>query len=130
MSEYPTFGEMTKEERSELVEAELAGVSIERMENGAWVKLLRSTNQVLFFANICYRIAPTKPSIDWSHVHPNYKYLATDSDGDSYLYPRRPEFDGFDWLCIGDAGWASVVISFKPGTCKPEDSLVMRPEGV
>ena len=32
----------------------------------------------------------TKPSIDWDHVAPKYKYLSEDSDGIAFLYDGEP----------------------------------------
>lgn len=78
-----------------------------------------------------YRIKPSKPSIDWSHVDPRLKWLARDADGQTYLYEDMPElvaacFDGSDcdWVYVND-----VFASYKPGTCDWRDSLVKRPEG-
>lgn len=73
-----------------------------------------------------------KPSIDWSHVAPQYKWLARDSDGAAYVYVSKP--------CVGDADmWATSVhdhlrttgfASYSPGDCDWKDSLVERPAGV
>lgn len=41
-----------------------------------------------------WRIKPkevVKPSINWDHVAPEYKYLAMDKDGGVYLYTSKPE---------------------------------------
>lgn len=78
-----------------------------------------------------YRIKPTKPSIDWSHVADEYKWLATDKHlGKSFLYADKPEI-GDDEMWLGDSDWSSAdsYKSFKRGTCDWKDSLVMRPEG-
>lgn len=133
MSEYKTFGEMTKEERSELVEAALAGFVIERMDpfDGEWLECGGGQVYIHFDFRFRYRTAPTKPSIDWSHVHPDYKWLATDVSGRSFLYESKPEYDADGYFRSRDAyARADLFSSFKPGTCKPEDSLVMRPEDV
>ena len=79
-------------------------------------------------------IQKTKPSIDWSHVSPEYKWLARDEDGLSYLYIEKPECGKSMWKimtmvtkdCIEIKGYKS----YKSGTCDWKDSLVERPEGV
>ena len=74
-----------------------------------------------------YRIALTKPSIDWEHVAPEYVALATDSDGDSFIYTKIPEAYVDKWET--DHPWtdAEVFQSFVKGTCDWKDSLVIRP---
>ena len=82
-----------------------------------------------------WRIKPkevVKPSIDWSHVSPKYKYLAMDRGGDVYLYTHQPVRDAVDkmWTCIG-GGWvsaenfASLEVSHE---VEWEKSVVERPE--
>jgi hypothetical protein len=78
-----------------------------------------------------YEEPKTKPSIDWSHVHPNYNYLAVDSSGTPYLFYDRPSAsipDGV-WTPTTTLVWmpAYCFSSFVPGTCNWEDSLVKRP---
>lgn len=77
-----------------------------------------------------YRIKLTKPSINWEHVAPEYVALATDSDGNSYLFTEVPEATANMWA-IGNrwSRWrsADVFQSFVKGTCDWKDSLVIRP---
>ncbi len=35
--------------------------------------------------------AAVKPSIDWSHVKDEYKWLSVDKDGRAYVYENEPE---------------------------------------
>ena len=74
----------------------------------------------------------TKPSINWDHVNPDFKWMATDSDGHTYLFSERPRHDDGDtyWtlggkpgMCVDTDGFAS----FAPGTSYWKDSLVERP---
>ncbi|XZG69281.1 hypothetical protein ACTSKR_11515 [Chitinibacteraceae bacterium HSL-7] len=99
-------------------------IEIERIEGG-WVII----DDPRFQPEFNYRKALTKPSIDWSHVAPEWKWLATHKNGDSYLHNTEPRIDGSAWagthFCISAKNFAS----FKPGTCDWRDSLVMRPEG-
>lgn len=84
-----------------------------------------------------FRIAPPrKPSIDWSHVSSEYKWMARDENGRGYFYDKRPLINkkGY-WKpdcstlhdsakCVSAEGFAS----YKPGSCDWKDSLVERPD--
>jgi|SRR5690554_4978282 len=86
------------------------------------------------WVSIEYRIKEsTKPSINWDHVHPDYKYLFTDDDGSSYLVASKPTQSKTCWLidvddehCVKAEGFASFI----PGDCDWKESLVQRPESV
>ena len=74
----------------------------------------------------------TKPSIDWSHVAPEYKWLARDADGLAFVFSDMPwaEFNAWVWdggeceaVCV-----SGLLSSYTPGTCDWRDSLVERPE--
>lgn len=77
-----------------------------------------------------YRIKPTKPSIDWSHVSEELKYLAVDDDGQGFLFKDKPTTqEGGYWfvetpLIVNARGFNS----YKAGNCDWRDSLVERPE--
>lgn len=79
-----------------------------------------------------YRIKPTKPSIDWSHVSPAYTHMATDKDGRTWLYHKEPTRQS-EWVQFANLDApivkAESFVSFKPGTCDWKDSLVARPQG-
>lgn len=77
--------------------------------------------------DVVYRLATQKPSIDWSHVSDRFIALATNIHGSSYLYARRPAKNQIEWDCYGEWIRAECFASFRPGTCRWEDSLVMRP---
>lgn len=81
-----------------------------------------------------YRIAPEKPSIDWSHVAPEYRFLAVDDDEHGHLYAVKPVARVGDWIDENNrnryAPKASAFASYKRGDCHWRDSLVERPEGV
>lgn len=74
-----------------------------------------------------YRIKLTKPSINWEHVAPEYVALATDSDGNSFIYTRIPEATANTWTAACPCKSADVFQSFVKGTCDWKDSLVIRP---
>ena len=73
--------------------------------------------------------AITKPSIDWSHVSPEYNYLAQDSSGQGYLCGKKPHRMDYAWD-MGPSPYirATTFTSYEPGTCDWKDSLVQRPD--
>ena len=81
-----------------------------------------------------YRIAVEKPSIDWSHVSSEYRYLAVDGDELALLYAVKPNRRAHDWRDENNLNRhtpkASTFASYKRGTCHWKESLVERPEGV
>ena len=73
----------------------------------------------------------TKPSIDWDHVAPKYKYLSEDSGGSACLFEEKP------FIASGASAWSvqSVEVvdaigfaSYTKGTCDWKDSLIKRPD--
>ena len=70
----------------------------------------------------------TKPSIDWSHVSPEYNYLAQNSNGDSYLCGKEPTTHITVWDMESPYIFATTFTSYVPGTCDWKESLVERPD--
>ena len=75
-----------------------------------------------------YRIAQKPDYIDWSHVAPEWKYMARDLNGHCFIFDEKPRRSGQFWAtgegrCISAKGFTS----FKQGTVGWEDSLVVRP---
>ena len=83
---------------------------------------------VLFPHPIEITKAVTKPSIDWSHVSPEYNYLVMDSNGVCYLYSGKPSQGEGQWVTNMLCTPANRFASFIPGTCDWRDSLVKRPD--
>ena len=73
--------------------------------------------------------AVTKPSIDWSHVSPEYNYLAQDANGRGYLCGKNPHRIDTAWSMESPYICATAFTSYTPGTCYWKDSLVERPTG-
>ena len=71
--------------------------------------------------------AITKPSIDWSHVSPEYNYLAQDENGEGYLCGKNPHRMGTAWSMEYPYIYADTFTSYIPGSCDWKDSLVKRP---
>jgi hypothetical protein len=99
---------------------------------GVWVEILDPGWEVI----VTYRVKPvplTKPSINWAHVAPQYKWLAQDEDGRAWLYADVAPFHdvyGKYWSSTEGMARAGAFSSFQLGTCHWRDSLVERPEGV
>ena len=70
----------------------------------------------------------TKPSIDWSHVSPEYNYLAQDEDGQGYLCGKKPHRRNSAWCMETPYILATTFTSYEPGSCDWKVSLVKRPE--
>lgn len=130
------FGSLPRETQLALFNAHLDGVTIETRGmmhvHGDW----RADARPGWHSTFIYRARPTKPSIDWSHVMPEYKWLAMDEDGETWLFPVE------DGPCVKtESGcWALpntyydenpapawAFASFRPGTCHWTESLVRRP---
>lgn len=77
-----------------------------------------------------YEEPKTLPSINWEHVSEEYKYLATDDNGGTFLYTDLPKLSTKInwWNCSGKYINTNAFSSFKEGTCYWKDSLVKRPE--
>lgn len=75
-----------------------------------------------------YRIKPTKPSIDWSHVSDEFNYLARDECGLFYLYGNKPKINNSLWCSVDhNVISADAFKSLQVGNCHWKDSLVERP---
>lgn len=124
----------TLEQKIAVMQAALEGkeIAFTYMSEGASVNIAQG-NDILWdwhtFDYNVYEEPNTMPSIDWSHVHPDFNYLATDDTGDTYLYEMIPSAcDGGHWGAGGPCSPAISHASFKPGTCDWKDSLVERPK--
>ena len=84
-------------------------------------------NVTLFTYPVEITKAVTKPSIDWSHVNENFKWLAMDADGTFHIYTDKPLQGNQQWTTNLPCTPAIHFASFVPGTCDWRDSLVKRP---
>lgn len=74
--------------------------------------------------------ATVKPSIDWSHVKAEYKWLSDDESGSAFVFENMPFIDGRNYWQPSDGACFKVdgLASYVRGTCDWKDSLVKRPE--
>ena len=72
--------------------------------------------------------AATKPSIDWTQIKDEYKWLAVDENGCAFVYENEPDIGGSDYWCPSGANFrVNGLVSYSRGTCDWKDSLVKRP---
>lgn len=88
-----------------------------------------------YYKNQVYRLALLrKPTINWSHVAPEWKWLAVNKNGLSQLFKKEPyikcKSEGFWRDTCGSMLTANSFASLDPGTVDWADSLVERPTDV
>lgn len=126
------FGELSDEDKGKLLLAHHEGKEIQRRVYDypcSWY-FTTDSNPKWMPVSI-YRIAPeplTPDSIDWSHVAPEYNFMARDCDGRGWLFKSKPLLKADMWDApmentFGVAGFAS----YRRGTVEWQDSLVIRP---
>lgn len=116
----------TIDEMIEVMQAYRDGKPVERTPLGvaAWSAPVEPMWDWMHFD---YRIAVTKPSIDWSHVAPKYRWMAVTHRGVGTLFTHEPFITDSGWDAAGRCAVSSCFASFTPGTCDWRDSLVERP---
>lgn len=103
---------------------------VERFDDeGMWVE-----TSPVWAASLTYRArpAPLVPdNIDWSHVAPEWKWMARDRNDEAFLFNKHPAPEAHKWHCgSGDCRTLDQFASYRRGTVACQDSLVKRPEGV
>ena len=123
------FSKKTLEEKIAVMQHYLNGGDIV-VDGRVWSRKLfgyPNFNWEAFEYNI-YEEPKTKPSINWEHVSKEYKYMATDCSGRTYLHIDEPTLKGTYWTTDPACKPANVFSSYIPGTCDWKDSLVKRPD--
>lgn len=120
------FGDLTRDEKLALFGAWLDGSKIELRHSEAdpWHML----SYPAWDENCYYRIQQISDSINWDHVAPQFKFMARDKGGSTWLYRGQPRMDIQSWA-YPDAEYGNVTCfaSYKKGTVDWKDSLVERP---
>lgn len=109
------------------------GGPYEKLTSYGWVRVDPETVHRQFPLVVRVKPAPlTKPSIDWSQLSQNWRFLARDENGSGWIFTHRPAPEEDFWNTYeGDCQRIDkILVSWNPGTCKWLDSLVERPEGV
>lgn len=119
----------------DVIAAHMRGEKIEFMWNispGLWYPAPKPEWD---FSKYEYRIAPPEPkvpdTIDWSHVSPEFKFMARNESGKAWIYNNAPRpVDGAwrVWRSIDFFLQAENFASYKRGTVEWHESLVERPQ--
>ena len=116
MTDMKPFGELSDAECAAVLRGHLDGKRVQlNCIDGVW--------HVGF-------IAPeplTPDTIDWSHVAPEWKFMARDESGRAYLYEIGPVLKTNQWMTEPYAALAQSHASYRRGTVDWRDSLVRRP---
>lgn len=80
------------------------------------------------FNDLCaYRIALTPDTIDWSHLAPEWRFVARDDDNSPLLYQARPERNAVSWAAYEPCARVTTP-SYRNNGMPWEQSLIERPE--
>lgn len=124
---------MNTEEKIEVMQAYLDGKEIEFSSDYPNPRYWARVDKPRWnWIGCSYRVKPSpKPSINWDHLHPDFKWLAVDRSGYAYLYTNKPRQDklAVSWVDGGRFSEASAFLSLSvPEGVNWEESLVERPE--
>lgn len=126
----------TLEDKIKVMQAALEGEQIEILDldntSVGWSDTCGEPG--FFWDRFDYRVKEvplTKPSINWDHVHPDFKWLARDKVGTVFLYQNQPTLiRNVLWDVVdGIIAQTFMFASLDKGTCDWKDSLVERPKG-
>lgn len=121
------FREMTKEERSAIVEAKIRGEVDFLNDNGAWA---RSISQAVGFDEV-YRTKPRRLIIPWDVIKHEFKWAAMDSCLAIHTFCEKPDELHNRWICSAGYAVGSVsALNIDTTGIDWRESLVQRPEGV
>lgn len=121
------FGDMTRDEKLALFTAWIDGQTIECTphESALWSVIVHPN----WLEDVHYRVSITPDTVDWSHVAPQFKFMARDQNDRVFLYEKRPDLETVGWYeRLGDIAMAGAFASYKQGTVDWKDSLVERPK--
>lgn len=126
MTDQKRFCDMTPEEQGAIALAIYQGKRVEWYCGSGWRNWPDPTPPDKD-DSILVRIAPTKPSINWDHVSPEYNWLAVDKCDWGYLYQLKPNQQDTFWDDGNDAEFTKSHASYTRGDYDWRDSLVQRP---
>jgi hypothetical protein len=119
-----TFEELTRKEQLELFEAYLDDKVIEVIYNYAWEVI----KVPLWYKKSYYRVALSKPNINWLCFKEDYKWLYKDENNHLWLSVNKPVVQYEGWNCLGNTEVLPVcLLNLEKGSCYWRDSLVERP---
>lgn len=124
--EYKAFKDLTKEERSEIVEALVSGLEVECFYFGKWEPAYS-----IIELRYAYRVKQRKLDIPWEIIKPEYKWAAMDGNGVVFVYEEVPVKASGWWNVRVNNGVASCIsetLSIDTTGISWENSLTQRPE--
>lgn len=127
--EYKAFKDLTKEERSEIVEAISQGCAEMYSQYTGWQETDRDS--VDFYT--VYRIKPAKKlNIPWEIIKPEYKWAAMDDNGKVCVFTTEPVTGYGYWHNPDKCGNFESITALNIDTTgiSWENSLTQRPEGI
>lgn len=130
------FKSLTREEKLEIIEAQLDGKPIELYDGRGWLKSIAKEN-VIFYADVAYRVAKTKDEFtNWEILPKEYKWIARSRSGTAFAFTKKPTLFSDAWEnCFWEnysddlAIKVDALTCYKQGTVDWKDSLIERPEG-
>ena len=81
-----------------------------------------------WFEKKAYRIAATPDTIDWSHLAPEWRFVARDKNGLAWAYINKPDLKSAAWCAKGEYGSRVTTPSFRNNGMPWDQSLIERPE--
>lgn len=122
------FRDMTKEERSEIVEAWIRGdcqrLDVCELGGDWWIEV----PNVIADCYV-YRTRPRQLVIPWEVIRPEYKWAAMDFDKTIAIFKQKPYMDADDWAG-GSCAVVGGIFNINTTGIDWRDSLTERPEGV
>ena len=92
---------------------------------------VNNTNRSLYPYPVEVAKKVVRPTIDWSHVHAKYRWLAKEPNGSHWLYEKQPYKTDCGWESENDdCTCADGFTTLSPGFCDWEDSLIVGPGGL
>ena len=123
------FGTLPEETKMALFRAWLNGEQIQTYTK-MWYSITNPGWHVESYYRVKHTPALIPDSVDWSQIHPDFKYIARDSDGRVYVYRTKPVLGQVQIVFMAVSGWwrlDELLSSYKQGTVVWQDSLVERP---
>ena len=125
MTHPPIFRDLTDAEQGALLLAFHRGQKIEAFLGSEW----RDCKAPGFYEIAAYRIAPTPDTVDWSHIGPEWKFIARDIGNQPLLFKQDPRGNKTAWFNDGGVSFVTTP-SYRNNGLPWEQSLIRRPEDV
>lgn len=116
----------------DVIQAHMRGEKIEWRHAGSDHEWRDPSFLTWNFSEFEYRIAPEPKipdSIDWSHVAPEFRFMARNHDGAAFVHTEAPRRLNTVWISSTKSHRVErLLASYKRGNMEWQDSLVERPK--